>query len=174
MSRLFVWTGGTLFVASLALCAWWYVARLGDASPAGGWPAAFADAALLTVFALHHSIFARQRVKARLARVVPADLERSLYVWIASALLIVVVAQWRHIGGTIYRSIGWAAWAHGALQLCGVWLIARSVAVLDPLELAGIRRQASHARTANRGPVWVGAPSAVSGLGDRALRRRAA
>ena len=139
MSRLFVWLGGALFVASLVDCAWWYIRRLGDPSAAGGWRAALFDAALLTVFALHHSVFARQPVKARLTRVISGNLERSVYVWIASLLLILVITLWRRIGGTVYRSDGWLAIVHAAIQLLGVWLIARSVAGIDALELAGIR-----------------------------------
>jgi methanethiol S-methyltransferase len=38
------------------------------------------------------------------------------------------------------------------VQLAGVWLIARSVAGLDPLELAGIRRQAPHGGLQITGP----------------------
>lgn len=158
-SRVFVWTGGALFAGSLAWCTWWYLARLGDPSPAGGWPAVFADAGLLTVFALHHSIFARDRVKALMAHLVSADQERSTYVWIASLLLILVCALWRRVGGTVYQVAGWRAAVHAALQVAGVWLIARSVAGLDPLELAGIRSEASHEGLQTAGPYgWVRHP----------------
>jgi methanethiol S-methyltransferase len=159
MSRLFAWLGGVLFVASLASCAWWYIVPLGNPAPAGGWPAACADAALLTLFALHHSLFARGWMKIRVARLVPAELERSLYVWIASALLILVIAAWRHVGGTLYQSTGAAAIAHAALQLFGVWLITRAVAGIDPLELAGIRQQPTRGELQTLGPYgWVRHP----------------
>jgi protein-S-isoprenylcysteine O-methyltransferase Ste14 len=94
---------------------------------------------LVAAFAAHHSIFARDRVKASLAEVVPARLLRSVYVWMAGLLLILVCLAWRPIGGALYDTIGLGAVAHAAIQLAGVWIIARAVARIDPLELAGIR-----------------------------------
>ncbi len=136
--RLFVWAGGGLFVASLALCTWWYLVEIGDSRPFAGASAILVDAAIFSVFALHHSIFARDPVKRALARAVRGPLLRSTYVWIASALLIIVCMLWRRVGGTLYRVEGTPALANVAVQLLGVYLIARSVAGLDPLELAGI------------------------------------
>ena len=137
--RVLAWLGGGAFVGSLALLFWWYAAPLGASVAGGGWTAVAADALLVTVFALHHSVFARDVVKRRLSFVPPAFL-RSFYVWIASALLVAVILLWRPIGGALYRSTGAAALAHAAIQVAGLWLIARAVAGLDPLELAGIRQ----------------------------------
>jgi protein-S-isoprenylcysteine O-methyltransferase Ste14 len=156
LERVFVWAGGGMFVTSLAVCGYFYLivwersvvrgVRLavddisviagGDAIPLG---AIAIDALLVTVFAAHHSLFARDRVKASLAEVVPDRLLRSVYVWIASLLLILVCVAWRPIGGDLYDATGFAAVAHGAVQLAGVWIIARAVARIDALELAGIR-----------------------------------
>src|SRR5262245_40377441 len=63
LARAVVWLGGALFVAALALCAWTYLFRLGRSSAAGGVPALAADVALFTIFALHHSVFARDFAK---------------------------------------------------------------------------------------------------------------
>jgi methanethiol S-methyltransferase len=159
MSRIFAWSGGALFVIALAWCAWWYIDRLGASSSGGGSPALVADAGLLTLFALHHSVFARTAVKTRIMRLVPSSLERSVYVWIASLLLILVCVWWRHIGGTLYDSGGWRAALHAAVQLSGVWLIAQSVAGIDPLELAGIRAPAIRGGLQTAGPYgWVRHP----------------
>jgi len=138
-ARVFVWLGGALFVASLALCAWTYLVALGRPMPTAGWPPLATDAALITGFALHHSLFARERVKAWLARRVAVSLLRSMYVWVASLLLMLVCVLWRPIGGDIYHANGMRAIAHAAIQLAGVWITARGVARIDPLELAGIR-----------------------------------
>jgi methanethiol S-methyltransferase len=139
--RLFVWTGGALFVVSLAFCTWWYLFALGDTQPFAGASAVAADALIFSAFALHHSVFARDRVKRAFARAIPEKLMRSWYVWTASILLIIVCVFWRRIGGSLYRVEGAPAILNAAVQLLGVWLIAQSVAGLDPLELAGIRRQ---------------------------------
>ena len=138
-ARVFVWLGGAIFAASLALCAWCYATVMGRSLPAAGWAAVAADAALITMFALHHSFFARQRVKDWLSRTLPASLLRSLYVWVASLLLILVSLWWRPIGGEIYAARGPLAFVLIAVRLAGFWITARGVGRIDPLELAGIR-----------------------------------
>src|SRR5262245_33505592 len=140
MNRLLVWMGGALFVTALGVCLWWYLFVLGVRRPWLGWPAIATDAILVTVFALHHSIFARDRVKRQVLRVIPDALLRSVYVWIASLLLIGVCAAWQFVGGDLYDSSRWLAAAHAAVQLAGIALIVQSVRAIDPLELAGIRR----------------------------------
>jgi len=137
LDRAFVWTGGGLFVAALAGCAWWYLVKLGRVRPGAGWPPVAWDAALVTIFALHHSLFARDSIKQRLGAI-PARLLRSVYVWIASLLLILVCAVWQPIGTEFYDAAGATAVTAAIVQLSGVLLIARAVARIDPLELAGI------------------------------------
>lgn len=158
-ARVFVWLGGALFAASLAFSAWSYAAVFGRALPAAGWaPVAF-NAALITLFALHHSLFARERVKAWLARRVPESLLRSAYVWIASLLLMLVCAAWRPVGGELYAITGIASIAFAAVQLAGLWITARSAARIDPLELAGIRPAAQTEGLQVAGPYhWVRHP----------------
>lgn len=139
MERSFVWSGGALFVASLSLTAWSYAVGFGQLRPMNGWMPVAIDALLLSLFALHHSVFAREPIKTRVASLIPRRLLRSVYVWIASLLLILMDLLWRPIGGDLYRVTGWFAWPFGIGQLAGVWLIARSVRAISALELAGIR-----------------------------------
>jgi protein-S-isoprenylcysteine O-methyltransferase Ste14 len=139
LERLFAWAGGAMFVGSLALTAWWYAIRFGETRPFAGWPSIVVDALLLTVFALHHSAFAREPIKRRLATLVPTRLLRSVYVWVASSLLILMDYLWQPVGGVLYRVDGWPAWIFSIVQIIGVWMIAQSVRAIDPLELAGIR-----------------------------------
>ena len=160
MTRLFQWLGGALFVASLAYCTSWYLIGLGGspASSGAGAPAFAFDAALFWLFAAHHSILARDAVKRRLAAI-PPHLIRSVYVWTASVLLLIVCRFWRTIGGEIYRVTGAGAWALAAVQLIGVWFIAQSVACIDALELAGIRPSRHAASLQTSGPYrWVRHP----------------
>jgi protein-S-isoprenylcysteine O-methyltransferase Ste14 len=56
------------------------------------------------------------------------------------------------VGGELYRIGGAWAFANAAVQLYGIWLIAQSVRGIDPLELAGIRRETA------RGPLQTGGP----------------
>ena len=149
--RLFVWAGGAMFVTSLAACAYFYlVIWASPAAAAGGWTAVTAaavDAVLFAVFALHHSLFARESMKSRIARVVPERLLRSFYVWTASALLLGVLALWQPVAGDLYHVNGWPSFVHAAVQQFGIWLIARSVAQISALELAGIKPAAASSLT---------------------------
>lgn len=137
--RAFVWLGGALFVASLAASVYEFVIGWAESGPTRTVDSVGWDVALLAVFAAHHSLFARERAKRAVERLVPGRLVRSLYVWTASLLLLTVLVLWRPIGGTVYRTQGLAAFVLIVVQLGGVWLIARSVATIDLLELAGIR-----------------------------------
>jgi methanethiol S-methyltransferase len=139
VERIVVWTGGALFVASLAVCASSYLVVFGYETPWHGWQPPVVDVALLTVFAAHHSLFARDRVKRTMAAMIPQRLLRSCYVWTASTLLVLVCLLWQPVGGELYGARGAQAIAHAGVQLAGVWLIARSVAKIDALDLAGIR-----------------------------------
>src|SRR5215471_10757688 len=129
--RAFVWIGGALFVMSLGCCVWLYAVVLGRPAPFAGWAPVGIDSALVVMFALHHSLFARDGMKAWMGRVVPAPLLRSTYVWIASLLLTLVCVGWQTIGGEIYRTTGLLAIALFACQAAGLWLTARSVARID-------------------------------------------
>jgi protein-S-isoprenylcysteine O-methyltransferase Ste14 len=144
---LLAWLGGAVFVASLGFFVWTFFDRFGRV-PADGprvWPV-LVDLALFGGFALHHSVLARSGAKRWLMRRVPAHLERSLYVWVASLLFVAVCALWRDVPGAAYRHAGLWAVPHWIAVGLGAWLIMRSTGVIDPLDLAGIR-QASRAQT---------------------------
>ena len=128
-----------MFVLSLAYCAWWYAFQLGIDAPFGGAGAIGWDAALVTLFACHHSLLAREPVKRQL-RPIFGERLRSVYVWTASLLLIAVCLAWRRVGVTVFQAAGPVAVVLTAVQLSGIGLIAWSVARINPLELAGIRR----------------------------------
>jgi len=139
---LIAWLGAGAFAASLVWFIYSYVIRFGadgvDARAARLRPLV-ADVALFSVFALHHSLFARPRIKQRIQRLVPPDLERSLYTWIASLLFIVVCTWWQPVAGVFYDVSGpWRAIAY-SLQAVGVVLTVRASAALDALDLAGVR-----------------------------------
>jgi protein-S-isoprenylcysteine O-methyltransferase Ste14 len=153
-----VWLGGAMFVGSLAFCAYSYGvtwARIAAFSPA----AAVFDAAIFSVFALHHSVFAREPAKRRLSAIVPEPQLRSVYVWLASLLLIAVCLAWQTVGGDFYRHSGMLATVHAVAQLAGIAIIAQAVRTIDPLELAGIRRHPSTDALQITGPYrWVRHP----------------
>ena len=74
-----------------------------DSSPAGSiWVALAIDGGLLALFALQHSIMARPWFKRAWTRFVPVPVERSTYVLLSSAALLLMFWQWRAIGGIIW------------------------------------------------------------------------
>ena len=96
------------------------------------------DALLVSVFAAHHSVFAREGVKRWLARSVPERLLRSVYVWTASLLLFATCAAWQPIGGELFqRAAARVAGCTPCVQLLGVWLIVLAGARSRPARAGG-------------------------------------
>src|SRR5262245_1449958 len=137
MEHLFVWCGGALFVSSIAFCAYTYFVRWAEVAAHGGWLPLLVNSTLVSVFAIHPSVFARDSAKRWVSRFVRERLVRSVYVWAAALLLFAVCGFWLPMGGEIYRARGWAAAVMTGIQLLGVLLIARSTANIDPLDLSG-------------------------------------
>jgi hypothetical protein len=159
----FAWCGAAAFAGSLIFFLYSYLITFGRPAEGTGVlrPVAI-DWVLFTVFALHHSVFARPAVKGRLAAMVSVPIERSVYTWIASVLFIVVCAAWRPVPGELYQLSGPAALAGYAVQLLAILLTARSSARLDVLDLAGVRPFLS-ARPGNPVDVAQGEPEPVEG-----------
>jgi methanethiol S-methyltransferase len=156
--RVFRWAGGAAFAGALAFCAYTFVFVWSRDAEFNGAAIAM-DALLFTIFATHHSVFAREPVKSLVARLIPDLLLRSSYVWIASLLLMSVCGLWQAIGGEVYDVGGWRATAHAGVQLAGLLLIAGAVRKIDALELAGIREQTRHQPLQITGPYrWVRHP----------------
>ena len=131
--------GGLIFAGSLGYFAWQYAAGF-DAQPAAieSRPAVLVDVALFSVFALHHSVFARTRVKMLIAALAGPTLERSVYVWIASLLFLAVCGWWQPVAGVLWSAPPPWAWALRGMQLAGALLTLAAARHLDVLALAGV------------------------------------
>jgi len=125
--------------------------------PAG--PAVAVDLALLLLFAVQHSVMARQQVKSSMRRHVPERLERTTYVLATDVCLVLLLALWQPFGGRVWEIDGAAAVVLWSLCAAG-WLLAiASTFAVDHLELTGLR-QAGWARPRDAAPTGL----QVSGL----------
>ncbi|MGI5243577.1 methyltransferase family protein [Dactylosporangium sp. CA-139066] len=94
------------------------------------------DGALLLVFALHHSIAARDPVK----RHIPPAIERSTYVLVASLLLFAVLGWWEPVPATIWRvGAPWSA-ALWVVYAAGWLIVAGSTFMVDHAGFFGLTR----------------------------------
>lgn len=142
MRNAFAWTGALLFLLSLlsfGLVYGWRL-RIPAASSTAVWRHVFDNVLLFTIFALHHSVMARTGAKAWVTRKVPPDLERSLYVWIASVLFLAVCWLWQPLPGLIWETSGALFWILVTIQMIGVVLSVRAAGAVGVWELAGVRQ----------------------------------
>lgn len=103
--------------------------------------AAIIDLALILCFGLQHSVMARTGFKAWLKRHLPESAERSVYVLLASLMLMLMFWQWRPITGYAWaadsmagQAIGWAVFA------TGFGLVLLSTFLIDHFDLFGLKQ----------------------------------
>ena len=146
--RLVAVSGGAAFAIAVLYGAWLYAGRFGapaEAAATPGPPAAV-NIALFIAFGLHHSLFARTSVKTRLTTFVPAELERTTYVWVASILFVVLVGFWQPVSGTLWQIDTATAWLIRGVQLAGALLLLAVGRHIDVAAMAGIRGPRSERR----------------------------
>ena len=148
-ARLFAWMGAGLFVLSLSyfIYSYWAVFGRHTDGPLGAGVVVW-NVVLFSVFALHHTVFARERIRRALAQAL-GPLERSFYVWVASLLFIAVCKLWLPLPGIVWDVDGAARFILIFLQIGGITFSVYSAAAIDIWELAGIRQLNSQLPTPN-------------------------
>jgi len=137
----FRWSGALVFLVSLLSFAFVYSIRLRTPAPDEGTTVrdAITNVILFTIFAMHHSVMARTGAKAWITRQLPPNLERSVYVWIASALFLVVCWMWQPLPGVIWETRG-PGLALYVAQAFGVALTLAAARIVGVWELAGVKQ----------------------------------
>ena len=117
------------------------------------------DAGLLLIFAIQHSVMARQWFKRTWIRVIPEPVERSTYVLLSSLLLLLLFWQWRPIGGavwTVENRVG--RFALYGLFAAGWLTVLISTFLINHFDLFGLRQVYLYLRGRKYGPIGFRTP----------------
>lgn len=123
------------------------------------WPAVIIDLLLLSAFAIQHSVMARPGFKRRWTRFVPASIERSTYVLLASLILLGIFWWWQPLPAIVW-DVGWtpARAVLWAVYLAGWALVVASTFMISHFDLFGLRQVYRQARAMDPAPLGFRAP----------------
>ena len=118
------------------------------------------DAALLTLFAVQHSVMARPWFKRVWTRIIPPPAERSTYVLLSSLALMLLFELWQPIGGVVWnveqsvlRTVLYGLFGMGFL------LVLISTFLINHFDLFGLRQVYLYLRGKEYVPVRFRTPS---------------
>jgi protein-S-isoprenylcysteine O-methyltransferase Ste14 len=96
---------------------------------------------LLAIFAVQHSVMARPWFKEAWTRIVPTPVERSTYVLLSSAALLLLFWKWQPMGGVIWEvNNAYGRLMLEALYLTGVLIVLATTFLLNHFDLFGLRQ----------------------------------
>ena len=123
MGRVFAFLYGVIsyliflgaFLYAIAFVGDFYVPKtINSGEPGEFWPSLLINVLLLGLFAVQHSGMARPGFKKWWTKIIPKPIERSTYVLLASAVLILLMWQWQPLTGTVWSvesELGrWVLW----------------------------------------------------------------
>jgi protein-S-isoprenylcysteine O-methyltransferase Ste14 len=115
--------------------------------PGPFWPSVAINVALLSVFALQHSVMARPEFKKHWTRIVPKPIERSTFVLFTCAALILLFWKWQPLPGVVWdlqHPVG--RMAVQALFWAGWLIVLLSTFMIHHFDLFGLRQVYTYLR----------------------------
>ena len=125
-----------------------YVPKALDTGTGGFSPGSLViDALLLGIFAIQHSVMARQWFKRGWTRIIPQPIERTTYVLLASLCLILLMWLWRPMTGVVWDA-GSGTLATILIALSGLgWLtVLLCTFLIDHFDLFGLTQVTRYLR----------------------------
>jgi len=120
----------------------WIVPKSIDSGPAIAPITALSiNAALLSLFVVQHTIMARRGFKRWFTKFIPASMERSTFVLLASGCLLLLFWQWRPVPDLIWNvEAPWARGVLSALSLTGWGIVFLASFMVSHFDLFGLRQ----------------------------------
>jgi len=141
----FVFLGAFLY--QIGFLGNWLVPKgIDDGAGSSLMPAIGIDLLLLSLFAIQHTIMARHGFKRAWTKVFPRSMERSLFVLLASLILLLINWQWVPLPESVWNVEG-----GGAILLIGIcafgWItVLVSTFLINHFDLCGLRQVWLHFR----------------------------
>jgi len=104
-------------------------------------PSLLINGALLCAFVVQHTVMARPAFKRWWTGIVPRSIERSIFVLLASVVLLVTFWQWRPLPTIVWHTTNaTAVWGLSALSLLGWVVVLYASFLINHFDLFGLRQ----------------------------------